>query len=299
MTSRPTRKEKTSRPRIGLALSGGAARGMAHVGVLRALAEHDIPIDFISGTSAGALVGGVFAAGMSIDEAEKIGRGLHWRDVGRMTLSRLGVQSNARMEELLRSRLPVTRFEDLRIPFAAVATDLTSGEPVVMSGEGDLPFAIRASCCVPGWYIPVVDPAGRQLVDGGLVANIPVSQARDLGADFVIAVDVNAEGAKFLGPPHSVIGILIQTMMVVQRTASIYQLKSADLVIRPRVGHIRWDEMARADELLAAGYEAAIEKVEQIKNMLDVHRQAPSHWYQLRRYRRNPRPGSKKETPAR
>jgi len=170
---------------------------------------------------------------------------------------------------------------------------------VVMSGEGDLPFAIRASCCVPGWYIPVVDPAGRQLVDGGLVANIPVSQARDLGADFVIAVDVNAEGAKFLGPPHSVIGILIQTMMVVQRTASIYQLKSADLVIRPRVGHIRWDEMARADELLAAGYEAAIEKVEQIKNMLDVHRQAPSHWYQLRRYRRNPRPGSKKETPAR
>lgn len=271
---------------------------MAHVGVLRALAEHAVPIDFIAGTSAGALVGGVYAAGMTVDEAETIGRGLHWRDMGRMTLSRLGIQSNARMEDLLRARLPVTRFEDLRIPFAAVATDLTSGEAVVMSGQGDLPFAIRASCCVPGWYIPVTDPQGRQLVDGGLVANIPVTQARDLGADLVIAVDVNSEGAKFLGAPQSVIGILLQTMMVVQRTAAIHQLKAADIVIRPRVGHIRWDEMARADELLAAGYEAAIETMDEIKALLQRYERS-SRWYQLGRYRRPADPAFKKESPAR
>lgn len=270
---------------------------MAHVGVLRALEDHGITIDFISGTSAGALVGGVYAAGMTVAEAETIGRGLHWRDIGRMTLSRLGVQSNVRMEDLLRARLPVTRFEDLRIPFAAVATDLNTGEAVVMSGEGDLPFAIRASCCVPGWYIPVTDPQGRQLVDGGLVANIPVTQARDLGADIVVAVDVNSEGAKFLGTPTSIIGILLQTMMVVQRTAATHQLKAADIVILPRVGHIRWDEMARADELLTAGYEAAVEAIDEIQRLLQS-RQRPERWYRLGRYRRPADAGFKKESPA-
>lgn len=284
MTSR--RSTKAARPRVGLALSGGAARGLAHVGVLRALEEHAIPVDVIAGTSAGALVGGVYAAGLPLDEIEKIGRTLRWRDIGRMTLSRLGIQSNARLEDLLRLRLPVTRFEDLRIPFAAVATDLHSGAPVVMSGEGDLAFAIRASCCVPGWYIPATEPDGRQLVDGGLVANIPASYARELGADLVIAVDVNSEGAKFLGPPQSVIGILLQTMMVVQRTASIHQLKAADVVIRPRVGHIRWDEMTRADELIAAGYEAAVETIEEIMAVMQSQSQPASRWYQLRRYRR-------------
>jgi NTE family protein len=296
MAARSSRTK--NRPRLGLALSGGAARGMAHVGVLRALEEHGIAIDFISGTSAGALVGGAYAAGMTVAESEAIGRSLHWRDIGRMTLSRLGVQSNGRMEDLLRARMPVTRFEDLRIPFAAVATDLNSGEAVVMSGEGDVPFAIRASCCVPGWYIPVTDPQGRQLVDGGLVANIPVTQARDLGADVVIAVDVNSEGAKFLGAPQSVIGILLQTMMVVQRTAAIHQLKAADIVIRPRVGHIRWDEMARADELLAAGYEAAIETIDEINALLQS-RPRRSPWYRLGRHRRPADAGFKKESPAR
>lgn len=299
MTSRRSRT-KAARPRLGLALSGGAARGMAHVGVLRALEEHAIPIDVIAGTSAGALVGGVYAAGVPLDEIEKIGRELHWRDLGRMTLSRLGIQSNARMEDLLRLRLPVTRFEDLRIPFAAVATDLNSGAPVVMSGEGDLAFAIRASCCVPGWYVPATEADGRQLVDGGLVANIPATYARELGADLVIAVDVNAEGAKFLGPPQSVIGILLQTMMVVQRTAAIHQLKAADIVIRPRVGHIRWDEMARADELIAAGYEAAVETIDEIKALLLSQRKPASRWYQLRRYRRQANPQKpRRDFPAR
>ncbi|HEY3027267.1 MAG TPA: patatin-like phospholipase family protein [Pyrinomonadaceae bacterium] len=279
-------RKKEARPRVGLALSGGAARGMAHVGVLRAFEEHGVPIDMIAGTSAGALVGGVYAAGLSIDEIEELGRSLHWRDVGRTTISRLGIQSNARMEKLLRARLPVTRFEDLRIPFVALATDLHSGEPVVLSGEGDLAFAIRASCCVPGWYIPVTDTQGRQLVDGGLVANIPATYARDLGADLVIAVDVNAEGAKFLGAPHSIIGILLQTTLVVQRTAAIYQLRAADIVVRPRVGHIRWDEMARADELMTAGYDAAIETIDEIRALLEIQSKPASRWYQLRRYRR-------------
>src|ERR671926_929970 len=114
-------------PRIGLALSGGAARGMAHVGVLRALIENDIPIDCIAGTSAGSIVGGAYASGMSLDEIRGFGRTLRWRDIGRVTMSRLGIQSNERLEQYLRARLPVTKFEELKIPFAAVATELKTG----------------------------------------------------------------------------------------------------------------------------------------------------------------------------
>lgn len=276
-------RNKTKRPRIGLALSGGAARGIAHVGVLRALVENEIPIDCIAGTSAGALVGGTMASGLPLSEIEGLGRSLRWRDVGRMTMSRSGVQSNERLEQYLRARLPVTRFEELPIPFAAVATELSTGKPVILRDSGDLPFAIRASCAIPGWYVPVIDEHGRQLVDGGLVANVPVSVARSMGADIVIAVDVNAEGAKFLGPSLSIIGVVIQSMLVVQRIATLAQLESADFVITPQVGHIRWDEMGRAEELVAAGHAAAIESLPDIRMLIEAATKSAPKWYQLRR----------------
>ena len=270
------------KPVIGLALSGGAARGMAHVGVLRALVENDIPINCIAGTSAGSLVGGAFAAGMPVEEIADLGRNMRWRDIGRVTMSRLGVQSNERLEQYLRAHLPISRFEDLPIPFAAVATELKTGAAVILRDEGDLPFAIRASCAIPGWYVPVADAQGRQLVDGGLVAVIPATVTRSLGADIVIAVDVNAAGATFIGA-NSVIGVLLQSMLVVQRTASHYQLELSDFVIKPKVGHIRWDEMGRADELIAAGYEAGMESIPLIRSLIDEFVSAQPKWYQLRR----------------
>jgi NTE family protein len=261
-------REQPKRLRVGLALSGGAARGAAHVGVLKVLAEAGITIDAVAGTSAGALVGGAFASGMRVAELEELGREMRWRNFGRMTLSRLGVQSNARMEEYIRERFPVTRFEEMPIPFAAVATDLHTGLPVVMRDEGDVAFAIRASCAVPGWYVPVTDAHGRQLVDGGLVANLPAAAARSLDPDIVIAVDVNFEGAKFLGPPQSAIGVLVQSIMVVQRTVTSHEGRNADIVIRPKVGHIRWDEMTRAAEMIAAGEEAARAELASIRALL-------------------------------
>jgi NTE family protein len=152
-----------------------------------------------------------------------------------------------------------------------------------MRDHGDVPFAIRASCAIPGWYVPVTDAQGRQLVDGGLVAVIPSSVVRSLGADIVIAVDVNSEGAKFLGPAQSVVGILLQSMMVIQRTVSSYQLEISDLVVKPQVGHIRWDEMGRSKELMIAGYEAGLESVRGIFALIEAAiKQAPK-WYQLRR----------------
>ena len=243
---------------------------MAHVGVLRALVENDVSIDCIAGTSAGSIVGGAYAAGMSIEEIRGFGRTLRWRDIGRVTMSRLGIQSNERLEQYLRARMPVTKFEELQVPFAAIATDLKTGIAVVMRDEGDVPFAIRASCAIPGWYVPVADEQGRQLVDGGLVAVVPTTMARSLGADIVIAVDVNSEGATFIGPTSSVIGVLLQSLLVVQKTASHNQREMADLVINPKVGHIRWDEMGRADELMAAGYEAALKKIPDIRALIEV-----------------------------
>jgi NTE family protein len=272
---------KWRRPRTGLALSGGAARGAAHVGVLQVLLEHGIPVDCVAGTSAGALVGGAFAAGVPVAELAEFARTMRWRDFGKLTFSRLGVQSNVRMEEYVRAHFPISRFEELPIPFAAVATDLHTGESVMLRDKGDVAFAVRASCAIPGWYVPVVDERGRQLVDGGLVANVPTEAARALGADIVIAVDVNAEGAKFLGPPHSAIGVLFQSFMYVQRTASAQQVRAADICIAPKVGHIRWDEMARADELIAAGAEATRAVLEQIKTLLAPPPQtAETSWLQ-------------------
>src|SRR5207237_9865806 len=147
---------------------------MAQLGVLKALEEHGVPIDCVAGTSAGALVGGAFAAGVSIADLAEFARTMRWRDFGKLTLSRLGVQSNVRTEEYVRAHFPIARFEELLIPFAAVATDLHTGAGVILKERGDVAFAVRASCAIPGWYVPVTDERGRQLVDGGLVANVPV-----------------------------------------------------------------------------------------------------------------------------
>lgn len=266
----------STRPRVGLALSGGAARGAAHVGVLKVLLANNVPVGCVAGTSAGSLVGAAFAAGMPVEELERIALRMRWRDFGRMTLSRLGVQSNARLGEYIRERFPVTRIEELPIPFAAVATDLETGKEVVLKGEGDIALAVRASCAVPGWYVPVLDGDGRQLVDGGIVSLVPVSAARSLGADIVIAVDVNHEGATFLGASRTALGVIIQSLVHAQRSASAHEVRQADVAVLPRVGHIRWDEMRRGAELVAAGERAALEALPEIERLL-ARREQESH----------------------
>jgi NTE family protein len=258
-----------TRPRIGLALSGGAARGIAHVGVLRALEENNIPIDAIAGASAGALVGGSYAAGLSSKQLEEMAQGFRWRHTARLSYSRLGLQSNAPMEKYLRARLPVTRFEDLRIPFAAMVTDLREGSLIVFRDEGDLPFAIRASACIPAIYVPIRDEQGRLLIDGGIVCNLPINQTRALGADVVIAVDVNADGIRFFDDPKTALGVLAYTFIAVEHIVSNQNRANADLQITPRVGHIRWDQTWRTEELIKAGYEAAIESMEKIKSLIE------------------------------
>jgi NTE family protein len=258
-----------NRPRVGLALSGGAARGMAHVGVLRALEENAIPIDAVAGASAGALIGGAYAAGLSVEQLEAMARKFRWRHTARFAFSRLGLQTNAPMEKFLQKHLPTTRFEQLRIPFAAMVTDLHTGTLIVMRDTGDLAFAIRASTCIPGVYIPARDADGRQLVDGGLVANLPIRQTRQLGADIVIGVDLNAAGATFFDIPRTLLGVMTRVFVAVERIVNHQERAEAELIIVPEIGHIRWDQTRRAEELLKAGYEAGLASIDSIKRLIE------------------------------
>lgn len=263
-----TSEKPFPRPKIGIALSGGAARGMAHIGVLRALARHQIPIDYVAGTSAGSIVGGAFAAGLTFDEMEALCRSLNWFRLGSFTLSLAGLQSNKPLAAFIKREFPIQNFEDLPIPFAAVACDLHSGEQVVFSRKGEIAQAIQASCAVPGIYAPVVSNDKRLLVDGGVVAVVPTEAVRELGAEFVIAVDVNAEGIKFFGKPQNIVSILFHTAYLVLRSSSQRQNSLADFVISPRIGHLRWDEIKKSAEFIRLGEEIVDEIAEDLKKAI-------------------------------
>lgn len=257
------------RKTIGLALSGGGARGFAHVGVLQAFAEHGIEIDMVAGSSAGSFVGGAYAAGLGADRLAEIGQGFNWFSIAGFAYSPRGLLTTAPMTRFIEQNFPVTRFEDLRMPFAAVACDLQTGNEVIMKETGDLATAIRASCAIPAVFVPVEDSSGRQLVDGGVVSPMPTRAVKKLGADIVIAVDLLSCGTHFTTPPSTLVGTFIQSAMMLVRTASKHQHYRANIVIEPQIAHIRPDEMKKMDELMRLGREAALEKVAEIKALLE------------------------------
>ncbi|MCW5959853.1 MAG: patatin-like phospholipase family protein [Pyrinomonadaceae bacterium] len=256
------------RKKIGLALSGGAARGFAHLGVLKVFEENNIPIDLIAGTSAGSFAGGAYACGMKAAEVIEMAREITWLGMAGFSYSPKGFLSNAPMGNFIKKRFPFTKFEDLKIPFAAVACDLETGEEVVRS-TGDLPFAIRASCAIPGVFMPLEDEHARRLIDGGVVAPIPTSAVRKMGAETIIAVDVLAPGATYWGRPSTLLGITFQSAMMLLRAASINQHYHADLVIIPKIAHLRPDEIGKLDEFVKAGEEAALEKLDEITALIE------------------------------
>lgn len=258
------------RPKIGLALSGGAARGYTHVGVVKVLKEHGIPVDFVAGTSAGSIVGLAYACGMSTDSIIEFGKAISWYSISRLSFSAKGLLSNEPLAEMIREKLPFSRFEDLMIPFAAVATNLETGEERVFRDEGDAALAIRASCAIPGVFSPVEDKSGAKYVDGGVVAPIPTAAAKGLGADKIIAVDVISPNSEFLGSPTTLLGVFFQSAMMLLRTASSYQHDQADLVIVPDVAHLRPDDISGMDEFIELGEKATLAKLDEIKRLCEV-----------------------------
>ena len=253
--------------RTGLALSGGGARGFAHVGAVMALEENGISFDLVTGTSAGSIVGGALAAGMSANDIAAMSSKTGFASVIRPAVPIRGLFSNEPLGRLIAREFPAASFEELKIPFAAIAFDLEKNEKVVQT-EGDLATAIRASCAVPGVFTPIRDGQGRVLVDGGVVSPLPADTAREMGADVVVAVDLMACGASFRSNPRSGIGITIQSAMALLRTLAISQHTFADVVIEPAIAHLRPDQIGKRDDFIRLGYEAAAAKVEEIKRLI-------------------------------
>jgi len=254
--------------KIGLSLSGGGARGFAHIGVLKVLAEHNIKFDMIAGTSAGSVVGAALAAGMSPAEIEKMARKVGWLNILRPSFSPSGLLSTAPLGKFLRRELPVTRFEDLKTPYAAVAYDLNAGEEVAFRDSGDMILAIRASCAVPGVFTPIRDAAGRLLVDGGVTSVMPTDVVWSMGADVVIAVDLVACGGTYRSVPRTALGVMIRSALTLIRSSSRNQYRPADLVIEPKIAHLRPDQIGKLEEFIALGEAAARSRMDEIAEMI-------------------------------
>lgn len=251
------------RLRIGVALGGGFARGIAHLGVLRVLQEERIPIDILTGTSAGALLAISFASGHSIEEIEKQARATRFKDFGNWRLSWLGLASNQKLEHYPRKFLGVSTFEDLKIPLAIAATDLATGEAAYFS-HGPLGPALRASCAYPGMFVPV-EIDGRLLVDGFLAAPVPVDAARSMEADLVIAVFLEAANNR---TPSSIVDVIGLSFAILQRHADLEWRARADVIIEPMVKDFLWDDFEKTTELIAAGEMAARAALPRIRALI-------------------------------
>ena len=269
-----SRKTPTAVPRragVGLALGGGFARGFAHLGVLQVLEESHIPISHIAGTSVGSILGAAYASGAPLARIIEACRTLRFRDIARWRVSRLGLASNHRLENLIERVFDSRHFEDLRIPLAAVATDLSSGEPVVFT-QGNLSDAIRASCAFPGLFEPV-EIGTRCLADGGLVAPVPTRAARDLGAATVIGISVGVQDGH-RGAPTNIFQVVSRAVSAAQKHQLEVWERHADLILRPDVQSLAWDDFHRADEAIAAGAAAARRALPRIEKLLRQREEA-------------------------
>jgi NTE family protein len=239
---------KKKRPRVGLALAGGFARGIAHVGVLRVLRDEGIPVDVVSGTSVGALIGAAYCSGASLEQMEQVGRETKFTDFGRWTPSWLGLATNNRLETFLARFTSVQRFEDLKTPLAVAATDINIGLPVYYCG-GPIGPALRASCAYPGLFVPVKFE-GRMLVDGFLTALVPIDGTLLLGAELIIAVYLEA-GSN--GEPRTFTEVLSRSFTIIQKHADLAWRRHADVIIEPEVTRFAWDDFSKTPELVRAG----------------------------------------------
>jgi len=261
---RPT-EEPHLRPGVGLALGGGFARSYAHLGVLRVFEENEIHISCISGSSIGSILGAAYASGTPLTRIIEEGREIRFRDFARWRVSRFGLASNDRLGALVQRFFDSWQFEDLEIPTAIVATDLGTGDPVVFK-QGSLADAIRASCAFPGLFEPV-QIGTRYLADGGLVAPVPTRAARELGAEIVVGISVGLHDGQ-RGAPANIFQVVSRAVSAAQKHQLEAWERHADLVLRPSVQSLAWDDFERMDEAIEAGAAAARSAMPKIKKLL-------------------------------
>ena len=257
--------------KIGLALGGGAARGFAHIGVIKALEAQGIVPDIIVGTSAGAVVGALYASGLSGFELQKVALEIDEAQIGDWSLPDRGVFKGEALQNFVNRAVANRPLEKLPRNFSVVATDLKSGESVLFR-TGNTGMAVRASSAVPGVFQPV-SINGHEYVDGGLVSPVPVRAARSLGANFVIAVDisVNPRDAR----TSSTLGVMLQTFAIMGQSISRYEKAEADIVIRPITAELPATDFAGRHRAVLEGEKAAAAAMADIKDRLARLRAKP------------------------
>jgi NTE family protein len=258
-------KLKHPEARIGLALGGGFARGIAHVGVLRVFEQHRIPLSAVAGVSAGSIVAAAFASGADSYEIEKVARAMTFKDVARWRLSKLGLAGSERMIAFLQRLLKCFTFEEMKIPLAVVATDLNRAVPIIFRDRGDVILPVRASCSYPGLFLPMPYDGGF-LVDGAMSMEVPTRPLRAMGATHVIAVTLPMQTVAT--NPANMFSVVNRCFQIMQRRAEREWLREANLVIHPQVGDLAWDSFPSAEELVDAGKQAALAVLPRIRSWL-------------------------------
>jgi NTE family protein len=258
-------------PAIGVALGGGFARGIAHVGVLKVLEEEGIPIRVVTGTSVGALIGACYCSGLTIAEMREVALNTRFTTFARWTLSRYGFATNDRMVSFLTRTLKVKTFEEMRIPLGVTATDFNTGEGVVFH-SGSIIDPIRASCAYPGMFLPV-QIRGRYLVDGMLSHPVPTRPLREMGADRVLAVHLRGTWANG-GAPRHLFDVIGQSFAIAQDAMSGLWREAADIVIEPDVAGFAYDDFKRSDALIHAGEIAMRKALPEVRKWLETPAEA-------------------------
>lgn len=261
--------ERRDRPKIALVLGGGAARGFAHVGVIRALEQGRIPIDMVVGTSVGSLIGAIYASDLNSFELEWTAFALekdHLLDYGLMTaLTGMGTVKGDKLENFVKAKVPVENIEDLKLPYAAVATDLNRGTRVVLR-KGSIAKAVRASSAIPGVFQPV-EYQDRLLVDGGVVDNIPISVAREMRADIVIAVDIGESVTNF--NIANIFDVILQSVYIMFKENVAFGKRDADVLITPALENVGMFDFTRKKQVMQAGIDAAQKAMPQIISTME------------------------------
>jgi NTE family protein len=252
-------------PKIGLALGSGGARGFAHLGVLKVLEEENIPISYIAGSSIGALVAALYASGLGLDRLYKLAKSFRRNDFIDLTIPKMGLIAGKRITEFIRLLTKGKKIEELEIPIAIVATDLQTGAKVVFR-QGDVARAVRASISIPGIFVPA-EVDGRLLVDGGVVDRVPVSVAREMGADIVIAVDVSPVNVN--SEITSIFDVILQSLDILQDEIVSHRQLASDVMIRPRVEAYSSRAFTDIEEIIAIGEEEARKDIAKIRQAIE------------------------------
>lgn len=257
---------KRTYPRVGLALSGGSALGIAHIGAIKALSEHKIPIDCVSGTSAGAIAAVGLAFGIPPRKMVELSKNLSWSNVSKFGYSRLGLNSNEPVSDIIREMVGRVRIEDARIPLAIIATNIDTGERVILR-KGSVAEAIMASTCLPGFFVPV-KIKGKKLVDGGLVENLPLSPLKRMGAQMRIGVDLGHW--RRYKKTKSVVDVITNSYSILIKPQCFMTEHEAEILIEPHLEKFSSSDFDKVSELMEAGYRAMKLAMPEIKKQLGM-----------------------------